>query len=170
MACTCPAVFRIDPAGTDAAVRCAAEQCGEFQIGGAMTVRGPSGLLQRPCHYVRGQVYDLEFAKCQCVPKRCPRDGPCLTLQRGVCRCRAKIGSSERAARLRPRHVRDATRLWCRRGTARTRPTRALLPDHPNTRAHCTLASRRIRHCGRKRREPSLRRAASSPHPRAHRG
>ena len=74
--CTCPAGFElmstgVDPGGT--CVRSNAEHC----IGGAMTVTG-----QCLCNgqvTMSGQVYDLEFAKGQCVPKRCPRDGPCIT-------------------------------------------------------------------------------------------
>ena len=34
--------------------------------------------VQWPGHDVRA-VYDLEFARGKCVPKRCPRDGPCVT-------------------------------------------------------------------------------------------
>jgi len=74
--CTCPAGFELTPAGTDAGGTCArsnAENC----IGGAMTVAG-----QCLCNgqvTMSGQVYDLEFGKGQCVPKRWPRDGPCVT-------------------------------------------------------------------------------------------
>ena len=74
--CTCPAGYELMPAGVDpggTCVRTNAENC----IGGAMTVAG-----QCLCNgqvTMSGQVYDLEFARGQCVPKRCPRDAPCVT-------------------------------------------------------------------------------------------
>jgi hypothetical protein len=74
--CICPAGFELMPTGVDpggTCVRSNAENC----IGGAMTVAG-----QCLCNgqvTMSGQVYDLEFSRGQCVPKRCPRDGPCVT-------------------------------------------------------------------------------------------
>ncbi|QPF94920.1 hypothetical protein [Bradyrhizobium commune] len=74
--CTCPAGFELMPAGTDpggSCVRINAENC----LGGQMTVTGEclcSGQVT-----MSGQVYDLEFARGKCIPKICPRDGPCIT-------------------------------------------------------------------------------------------
>ncbi|MET4384715.1 hypothetical protein ABIB73_000450 [Bradyrhizobium sp. F1.4.3] len=74
--CTCPAGFELMPAEMDpggTCVRSNAENC----VGGAMTVTGQC--LCNSQVTMSGQVYDLEFAKGQCVPKRCPRDGFCAT-------------------------------------------------------------------------------------------
>jgi hypothetical protein len=76
--CACPAGFSLMPAGDDPAqggtcVRRGAENC----LGGEMTVAGIclcSGQVT-----MSGQVYDLEYAKGKCVPKLCPREGPCVT-------------------------------------------------------------------------------------------
>jgi hypothetical protein len=74
--CTCPGAFRLSPLAGDPArggtcVRTDADNC----LGGEMTVAG-----QCLCNgqvTMSGQVYDLEYMKGKCVPKRCPRDGPC---------------------------------------------------------------------------------------------
>jgi hypothetical protein len=74
--CICPAGYELMPTGVDPGGTCArtnAENC----IGGAMTVAGQCLCNGRVT--MSGQVYDLEFAKGQCVPKRCPRDAPCVT-------------------------------------------------------------------------------------------
>jgi hypothetical protein len=74
--CTCPAGFRLtpltgDPAEGGTCLRTDADNC----LGGEMTVAG-----QCLCNgqvTMSGQVYDLEYTKGKCVPKRCPRDAPC---------------------------------------------------------------------------------------------
>ncbi|MDN3273235.1 hypothetical protein QWJ07_03200 [Frankia sp. RB7] len=74
--CTCPAGFQLMPAGTDpggTCVRTNADNC----LGGQMTVAG--ACLCNGQVTMSGQVYDLEFVRGKCVPKRCPRDGPCVT-------------------------------------------------------------------------------------------
>jgi hypothetical protein len=74
--CTCPAGFQLMPAGADSGgtcVRTNAENC----LGGQMTVTGVC--LCDGQVTMSGQVYDLEFSRGRCVPKRCPRDGPCVT-------------------------------------------------------------------------------------------
>ncbi|MDN5004722.1 hypothetical protein ACFQZO_28115 [Bradyrhizobium sp. GCM10027634] len=74
--CACPVGFRLMASGTDpggTCVRVNADNC----LGGQMTVSG-----ECPCNgqvTMSGQVYDLEFARGKCVPKRCPRDAPCAT-------------------------------------------------------------------------------------------
>lgn len=72
--CTCPAGFWLMAAATDPGgicVRANADNC----LGGQMTVAGEC--LCDGHVTMSGQVYDLEFARGKCVPKRCPRDGPC---------------------------------------------------------------------------------------------
>jgi len=74
--CACPAGFQLmpsdaDPGGT--CVRTNAETC----QGGALTVTGEC--LCNGQVTMSGQVYDLELSRDKCVPKRCPRDGPCVT-------------------------------------------------------------------------------------------
>jgi hypothetical protein len=74
--CTCPAGFQLMPAGTDpggTCVRANADNC----LGGQLTVAGEC--LCNGQVTMSGQIYDLEFARGKCVPKRCPRDGPCVT-------------------------------------------------------------------------------------------
>ena len=74
--CTCPAGFQLMAAGADpgsTCVRTNADNC----LGGQMTVTG--ACLCNGQVTMSGQVYDLEFARGKCVPKRCPRDGPCAT-------------------------------------------------------------------------------------------
>lgn len=74
--CTCPAGFRLLPAGTDpggTCVRANADNC----LGGQMTVAGECLCIGQVT--MSGQVYDLEFTHGKCVPKHCPRDGPCVT-------------------------------------------------------------------------------------------
>ncbi|OAE98571.1 hypothetical protein AYJ54_34020 [Bradyrhizobium centrolobii] len=74
--CVCPAGFDLMPAGSDpggTCVRTHAENC----LGGAMTVSGQCLCTGQVT--MSGQVYDLEFSKGKCVPKRCPREGPCAT-------------------------------------------------------------------------------------------
>lgn len=74
--CTCPAGFQLVSAGTDPGGTCLrinAENC----QGGAMTVTGEC--LCNGQVTMSGQVYDLEFSRGRCVPKRCPRDGACVT-------------------------------------------------------------------------------------------
>jgi hypothetical protein len=73
--CTCPAGFQLMAAGTDpggTCVRANADNC----LGGQMTVAG--ACLCNGQVTMSGQIYDLEFARGKCVPKRCPRDGPCV--------------------------------------------------------------------------------------------
>ena len=80
--CACPAGFGLalstdDPARGGTCVRTDADNC----LGGAMTVAGLclcSGQVT-----MSGQVYELEYAKGKCVPKRCPRDGPCNATNAG---------------------------------------------------------------------------------------
>ena len=78
--CACPAPFKLmtdDPARGGTCVRSDAENC----LGGVMTVAG-----QCLCDgqvTMSGQVYDLEYLRGKCVPKRCPRDGPCVTTSTG---------------------------------------------------------------------------------------
>ncbi|MFT4121662.1 hypothetical protein [Bradyrhizobium sp.] len=74
--CTCPAGFELMPAGTEpggTCVRTNADNC----VGGQMTVAGEC--LCNGQVTMSGQVYDLEFSRSKCVPKRCPRDGPCAS-------------------------------------------------------------------------------------------
>jgi hypothetical protein len=74
--CTCPDGFQLMAAGADpggTCVRTNADNC----LGGQMTVAG--ACLCNGQVTMSGQVYDLEFARGKCVPKRCPRDGPCAT-------------------------------------------------------------------------------------------
>jgi hypothetical protein len=74
--CTCPAGYELMQLGTDSGgtcVRTNAETC----LGGQMTVTGEC--LCNGHVTMSGQIYDLEFARGKCVPKRCPRDGPCVT-------------------------------------------------------------------------------------------
>lgn len=74
--CICPAGFSLIPASGDpggTCVRTNADNC----LGGAMTVSGQCLCIGQVT--MSGQVYDLEFANGKCVPKRCPRDGPCDT-------------------------------------------------------------------------------------------
>jgi hypothetical protein len=74
--CTCPAGYELVQVGTDSGgtcVRTNAENC----LGGQMTVAGEC--LCNGQVTMSGQVYDLEFVRGKCVPKRCPRDGPCVT-------------------------------------------------------------------------------------------
>ena len=74
--CACPAGFQLMPSGTDpggTCVRINAENC----QGGAMTVTGTC--LCDGQVTMSGQVYDLELSRGKCVPKRCPREGPCVT-------------------------------------------------------------------------------------------
>jgi hypothetical protein len=74
--CTCPAGFRLIPAGADTGgtcVRSNADNC----LGGQMTVAGECLCIGQVT--MSGQVYDLEFARGKCVPKRCPRDASCVT-------------------------------------------------------------------------------------------
>jgi hypothetical protein len=62
------------PIGTDPVGVCLrphADNC----LGGLMTVAGQCLCIGQVT--MSGQVYDLEFAHGKCVPKRCPRDGPC---------------------------------------------------------------------------------------------
>jgi hypothetical protein len=74
--CICPAGFQLMAAGTDpggTCVRANADNC----LGGQMTVAGEC--LCNGQVTMSGQVYDLEFVRGKCVPKRCSRDGPCAT-------------------------------------------------------------------------------------------
>ncbi|HEV2159673.1 hypothetical protein [Bradyrhizobium sp.] len=74
--CACPAGFQLMPAGNDpggTCVRTNAENC----LGGAMTISGEC--LCNGQVTMSGQVYDLELSRGRCVPKRCPREGPCAT-------------------------------------------------------------------------------------------
>ncbi|MBR1086121.1 hypothetical protein JQ621_01380 [Bradyrhizobium manausense] len=74
--CTCPAGFQLMPADTDlggTCVRSNAENC----LGGQTTVAGECLCIGQVT--MSGQVYDLEFVRGKCVPKRCPRDGACVT-------------------------------------------------------------------------------------------
>jgi len=74
--CLCPAGFQLMPTGADpvgTCVRSHADNC----LGGQMTVAGQCLCVGQVT--MSGQVYDLEFAHGKCVPKRCPRDGPCAT-------------------------------------------------------------------------------------------
>jgi hypothetical protein len=63
------------PAGNDqggTCVRSNADNC----LGGQMTVAGECLCIGQVT--MSGQVYDLEFARGKCVPKRCPRDSSCV--------------------------------------------------------------------------------------------
>jgi len=74
--CLCPAGFQLMPTGPDPVGTCLrphADNC----LGGQMTVAGQCLCIGQVT--MSGQVYDLEFAHGKCVPKRCPRDGPCAT-------------------------------------------------------------------------------------------
>lgn len=74
--CACPAGFQLISAGTDPGGTCLrvnAENC----LGGAMTVTGEC--LCNGQVTMSGQIYDLELSRGKCVPKHCPREGPCLT-------------------------------------------------------------------------------------------
>ena len=74
--CACPAGFQLMPAGNDpggTCVRTNAENC----LGGAMTTNGEC--LCNGQVTMSGQIYDLELSRGRCVPKRCPREGPCAT-------------------------------------------------------------------------------------------
>ncbi|WP_280705662.1 hypothetical protein [Bradyrhizobium sp. BR13661] len=74
--CLCPAGFQLMPTGADQVGTCVrphADNC----LGGQMTVAGQCLCIGQVT--MSGQVYDLEFAHGKCVPKRCPRDGPCVT-------------------------------------------------------------------------------------------
>jgi hypothetical protein len=89
--CACPAPFKLmtdDPARGGTCVRTDADNC----LGGEMTVAG-----QCLCDgqvTMSGQVYDLEYLKGKCVPKHCPRDGPCATTE-PVNRPSPKLSSDE---------------------------------------------------------------------------
>jgi hypothetical protein len=74
--CLCPAGFQLVPSGTEAGSTCVrfhADNC----LGGQMTIAGQCLCIGQVT--MSGQVYDLEFAHGKCVPKRCPRDAPCVT-------------------------------------------------------------------------------------------
>jgi hypothetical protein len=74
--CACPAGFQLMPTGTDpggTCVRTNAENC----QGGALTIAGEC--LCDGQVTMSGQVYGLELSHGKCVPKRCPREGPCIT-------------------------------------------------------------------------------------------
>ena len=92
--CTCPAGFQLMPAGTDpggTCVRANVDNC----LGGQMTVAGECLCIGQVT--MSGQVYDLEFAHGKCVPRRCPRDGPCVaTATRPEAEASPRLSSQER--------------------------------------------------------------------------
>ncbi|MCK1390823.1 hypothetical protein [Bradyrhizobium sp. 1] len=74
--CACPAGFQLMPSGTDPGGTCVRTNAVNCQ-GGALTVAGEC--LCDGQVTMSGQVYELELSRGKCVPKRCPREGPCLT-------------------------------------------------------------------------------------------
>ncbi|WP_234684067.1 hypothetical protein [Bradyrhizobium monzae] len=111
---TCPAGFQLMTAGADPGgicVRANADNC----LGGQMTVAGEC--LCNSQVTMSGQVYDLELVRGKRVPKRCPRDGPCVSTVDAA----PKLSSEQR-----PRdcgHGMVATRRGCVPARHRSRAT-----------------------------------------------
>lgn len=117
--CICPAGFELMAAGPDpggTCVRANADNC----LGGQMTVAGAclcSGQVT-----MSGQVYDLEFLRGKCVPKRCPRDGPCVTAAvKPDADTSSRLSSDERPSDC--GHGKVATRHGCVPARRRSRAT-----------------------------------------------
>jgi hypothetical protein len=122
--CACPTGFRLMPASSDpggTCVRTDAENC----LGGAMTVTGQCLCIGQVT--MSGQVYDLEFAGGKCIPKRCPREGPCVAAA-------AKPGSFV-SPRTSPRLSSDEAERHrsCGRGEVATRHGCVPARHHPQT-------------------------------------
>jgi len=119
--CSCPAGFRLKPAGDNVAaggscVRTDAENC----LGGELTV---SGTCSCDRHVIMsGEEYALEYVNGKCVPQRCSiaalKDGKCVSTA-------AKSSNGEPEEKTKPTSPRVVTeepeqRRHCGRGMIRT--------------------------------------------------
>jgi hypothetical protein len=120
-ACTCPAGFRLMPAGDDVAaggtcVRTDAANC----LGGELTVSGTCLCSRRVI--MSGEEYALEYVNGKCVPQRCSiaalQDGKCVSTTP-----RSAHGEPEENAKPAPPKLAsegEEHRLHCGRGMIRT--------------------------------------------------
>ena len=120
-ACSCPAGFRLRPAGDDVAaggtcIRTDAENC----LGGELTVSGTCLCNRRVI--MSGEEYALEYVNGKCVPQHCSiaalKDGKCVSAV-------AKSGNPEPEEKARPAAPKLASegeepRHHCGRGMIRT--------------------------------------------------
>src|SRR5205807_510171 len=132
--CSCPAGFRLKPAGDNAAaggscVRTDAENC----LGGELTVSGTCLCNRRVI--MSGEEYALEYVNGKCVPQHCSiaasKDGKCVSAA-------AKSPNAEPEEKAKPAPPRLASegeeqRHHCGRGMIRTHsgcvPVRRRYPD-----------------------------------------
>jgi hypothetical protein len=119
--CSCPAGFRLEPAGDNAAaggrcVRTDADNC----LGGELTVSGACLCNRRVI--MSGEEYALEYVNGKCVPQRCSiaalKDGKCVSAA-------AKSGNGEPEENTKPAPPKLASedeehRHHCGRGMIRT--------------------------------------------------